>query len=279
MSVPKYYELINPVFKSIHNLGGSATISEIEEEVIKLLNLSDEDVNKIHKKNITKLAYRLAWARSYLKHSGLIDNSERGVWILTSKGKKIKFVNGEEIKKNVREILKKRKEEERTKKPKTDELEEITWKEELLEIIQNIKPEAFEKLCQRLLREAGFDNVEVTKRSGDGGIDGMGLLKLGKILSFKVLFQSKRYSGNVGPSIIRDFRGAMIGKADRGILITTGTFSRDSKLEAQRDGAPPIDLIDGDELVEMLKEFSMGVSVEKKVVEEINIDKDWFENI
>jgi len=134
-------------------------------------------------------------------------------------------------------------------------------------------------LCQRLLRESGFENVEVTKRSGDGGIDGKGVLKLGKVLSFKVLFQSKRYSGSVGSSIVRDFRGAMIGKADRGILITTGNFTREARLEAQRDGAPPIDLIDGYALVEMLKDFSMGVVVEQKIIEDVKINKDWIESI
>lgn len=277
MTVPKYFELINPVFQSLHSLGSSATISEIEEEVIKLLKLSNKDINEIFRKNVTKLSYRLAWARSYLKHYGLIDNSSRGVWILADEGKKIKSVNGEEIKKAVREEYKKKRREE--KGEAVNEIEEITWKEKLLEIIQNIKPEAFERLCQRLLRESGFESVEVTQRSGDGGIDGKGVLKLGKVLSFKVLFQSKRYSGSVGPSIVRDFRGAMIGKADRGILITTGNFTREARLEAQRDGAPPIDLIDGNALVEMLKDFSMGVAIDKKIIEDVKINKDWFESI
>ncbi len=119
--------------------------------------------------------------------------------------------------------------------------------------------------------------MEVTKRSCDGGIDGKGILKLGGVLSFHVVFQAKRYTGTVGASIIRDFRGAMVGRADKGLVITTGIFSREAIKEAQRDGATPIDLIDGDELTKHLKELGLGVEVE--MVEKITIDKGWFENI
>ncbi len=277
MSVPKYDKLMNPVIKSLHNLGGSGTVSEIEEEVIKILDLSEKDVNEIHRNSVTKLTYRLAWARNYLKRFGLLENSSRGVWSLSTKGKETKTVDSEKIKRVVREEYIKNKEKEKIDYDVTPE--EITWKEELLEIIQKISPESFERLCQRVLREAGFESVVVTKRSGDGGIDGVGVLKLGKVLSFKVLFQSKRYAGSVGAPIVRDFRGAMIGKADKGLLITTGSFTREAKSEAQRDGAPPIDLIDGEELVEMLKDLSIGITVKQEIIEDVKINKDWYENI
>ena len=97
----------------------------------------------------------------------------------------------------------------------------------------SITPDAFERLARRLLREAEFDSVNVTGRSGDGGIDGLGVYHLG-LVSFPVIFQCKRYRGSVSPSAVRDFRGAMAGRGDKGLLITTGTFTADAKKEATR---------------------------------------------
>lgn len=150
--------------------------------------------------------------------------------------------------------------------------------EKLLTVLtQKLDPSAFERLVQRLLRESGFIQVEVTGRTGDGGIDGKGIAKIHGFMSFHVLFQCKRYKGSVGSGEIRDFRGAMVGRADKGLFITTGTFTPAALKEATRDGAPPIDLVDGDELVEKLKELELGMKIE--LVEKVNIDEAWFENI
>jgi restriction system protein len=154
---------------------------------------------------------------------------------------------------------------------------ELDWQESLLEEIMKIQPEQFERLCQRLLRELGFIDVEVTGKTGDGGIDGRGILRLGAVLSFHVAFQAKRYQGSVSSSTVRDFRGAIMGRADKGLIITTGSFSRDAKKEAQRDGATPIDLIDGLDLTEKLKELKLGVEIE--LVEQVNIKPGWFSSL
>jgi restriction system protein len=152
---------------------------------------------------------------------------------------------------------------------------ETTWRDELLETLLEMDPSAFERLVQRLLRECGFVQVEVLGRSGDGGIDGKGIMRLGGLLSFHVIFQCKRYRDTVGAGHVRDFRGAMVGRADKGLLITTGNFSKDATREATRDGAPAIDLIDGDQLVEKLKELELGVRTKKVEVEEVTVDRDW----
>jgi restriction system protein len=133
-------------------------------------------------------------------------------------------------------------------------------RQRVIEVLQSLAPSAFERFCQRLLREAGFQNVEVTGRAGDGGIDGTGILQVNSLVSFKVLFQCKRYRGNaVTPSQVRDFRGAMGGRADKGIILTTGGFTQEAKKEAVRDGVPPIELVDGEKLVTMLEELEMGL--------------------
>ncbi len=278
MVVPKYDDLFNPLLKAVHNLGGSASISEQEDEVASILGLTEKEVSEIHRGNRTKFGYRLAWARNYLKRYGLLDNSARGVWSLTAKGRKTTLVDKKEVNKSVKgQDLKAQK----IKKEKTDleEPEETVWTDKLLDVIRTLSPDAFERLCQRLLRESGFVHVEVTGRSGDGGIDGKGIVRIGGLLSFHMIFQCKRFKGSVSSPIVRDFRGAMIGRADKGLLITTGTFTKDARTEAQRDGAPPIDLVDGQTLAEKLKELRLGVEVKEKVVEEVLIDQNFFNDI
>ena len=147
----------------------------------------------------------------------------------------------------------------------------------VLILTKEITPDAFERLTKRLLRESGFVQVEVTGRSGDGGVDGKGIIRIGGLLSFHVVFQCKKYQGSVGASHMRDFRGAMVGRADKGLFNTTGTFTRDAIKEATRDGAPPIDLVDGDQLADKLKELGLGIKME--VVEKVNVDEEWFKKI
>ena len=101
--------------------------------------------------------------------------------------------------------------------------------------------------------------VHQSSRSGDGGIDGIGILQINPFVSFNVLFQCKRYSGSVSPSQVRDFRGAMLGRADKGLIITTGTFTVEAKREARRDGAPPIELVDGEDLVRLFESLEFGL--------------------
>ena len=162
--------------------------------------------------------------------------------------------------------------------PVADEIEsELSWKQRVLGSILAMPPEAFERLSQRLLRESGFTQVEVTGKSGDGGIDGKGVLRIGGLVNFQVVFQSKRYAGTVSAGIVRDFRGAMIGRAAKGLIISTGTFSRDARAEAIRDGAPAIDLVDRRELAELLKKYKLGVKT--VMVEKVEVDVDWFKTV
>jgi restriction system protein len=144
----------------------------------------------------------------------------------------------------------------------------LDWKENLLTILREMAPDAFERLCQRILREKGFTKVAVTGRAGDGGIDGQGVLRV-NLLSFQVIFQAKRWKGSVGASVVRDFRGAMIGRADKGLIMTTARFTAEANREATRDGAPAIDLVDGEDFCDLLKEIGLGVRIKK--VEEVSV--------
>jgi restriction system protein len=289
MPVPKYDALFNPVLEAIRRLGGSASVNELDEEVARGIRLTDEDVAQLHDERRTELQYRLAWARSYLKAAGYIDNSERGVWVLTELGKQSGIVDPSAVSRAVKQKSRDGKARppvngigpEAAAEPLTpveaEAVLEASWRDQLSAQLQTLSPQAFERLCQRLLRESGFVEVRVTGKTGDGGIDGVGIVRLGGLLGFPILFQCKRYQGAVGASAIRDFRGAMIGRADRGLVITTGTFSRDAKLEATRDGAPPIDLLDGEQLLEKLKELRLGVAI--RMIEEVSIVPEFFEHI
>lgn len=274
----KFDELMNPLIIALKALGGSGTNEEIFDKVAEIANIPPEELEILHnagKGGMTEIEYRLMWTRNYLKNFGVIENSSRGVWSFTEKGLTLDKVDEKEVVRFVRALSGKNKK--KNNSQATKPTEQSDWQEELLSVISNISPSAFERLIQRVLREAGFIQVEVTGQSGDGGIDGHGIMRLGDLLGFQVIFQAKRWKGSVGPSQVRDFRGAMVGRADKGLLITTGTFTRDAKKEATRDGAPAIDLIDGNQLAEMLKRLSLGISI--KLVEQVTIEKEWYSNL
>ncbi|KOR32875.1 restriction endonuclease [Achromatium sp. WMS3] len=281
-NVPNYNQLMLPTLKALMELGGSGTIEEINEKACEIEKFSDDVLNVTHDENglTSEVDYRLAWARTYLKKYGLIENSSRGVWSLIDSDIDINKFDGETVVKTVREQCRvsktvERKDEKSSQEGNIDNCND--WKEELLNTLLNISPDAFEKLTQRLLRESGFSQVDVTGKSGDGGIDGKGIVKINGFLSFHIIFQCKRYKGSITPSQIRDFRGAMQGRADKGLFITTGTFTKDATKEATRDGVPPIDLIDGDLLCEKIKEFSLGVQTE--TIESVEIKTEWFNKL
>jgi restriction system protein len=281
--VPTFDKLINPTLRALHKLGGSASIHELGDEIVSDMKLPPEVAELLHGRGSqTEVEYRAAWARTCLKNYGLIENSERGVWALTAGGRKAKSVDARTVVKTVQQKQREARQARETKKQAPVEendqaREERGWREQILDLLQAMDPAGFERLCQRLLRESGFIEVDVTGRSGDGGIDGRGTIRIGGLISFNVLFQSKRYRGNIGPDIVRDFRGAMIGRADKGLLITTGGFTREARKEAIRDGAPPIDLIDGELLIDKLKELKLGVKT--SLVEHVEVTEDWFSDL
>lgn len=285
-AVPPYQQLLWAAVLAMRDLGDSGSIDEINERVLERENFSEAQQAVLHANGPgTEIAYRLAWARSYLKGMGLAENSRRGVWSLTTEGRSVTEPEIEPLRQKYIAASRKRKPKATADEPvepfdTTPEpsAPDETWQDQLLDAVMKMEPAAFERLAQRLLREAGFTNTRVTGKSGDGGIDGVGVYRL-SLVSFPVFFQCKRYVGSVGAGAVRDFRGAMTGRGDKGLLITTGTFTADAKAEAARDGAPPLDLIDGARLCELLKEFDMGVTTRIRQVEDVSVDTSFFEGI
>lgn len=280
--------------RALKSIGGSASLHELDETVVEQEDISEEEqAFFMPNGRDRKINYYLAWARTYLKKGGALDNSSRGVWALTEEGEKItnqaeakqlyKEVYASEVEKS-RKRREKKKQEQKIVESESEvvELSDISepvsevWQEKLLEVLLSMDPAAFERLSQRLLREAGFTKVEVRGKTGDGGIDGVGVLRV-NLVSFQVYFQCKRWKGSVGAKEIRDFRGALQGRADKGLFVTTGSFTTQASEEATRDGAIAIDLIDGDRLCDLLKQFDLGVST--KMIEEVEIYEEFFHSV
>lgn len=294
---PKYYDFHWPTLCALRALGGSGSNSEIDEEVARREGYSEEMQSVLHNDGPqTELGFRLNWARSYLKGMGLADNPHRAFWTLTPLGQTV----GEGALPTLRNEYHQRLTDARAKRANDAVVDdgqdgvvddgqnevvddgqsdhESEWQDQLLEALLDMAPDAFERLCQRLLREAGFSRTEVTGRTGDGGIDGTGVYRV-SLVSFPVFFQSKRWRNSVGAKEVRDFRGAMAGRGEKGLLITTSTFTSEAKAEASRDGAPPVDLVDGETLCELLADHEIGVKVQVRQVKYVTVDLDALKSI
>lgn len=273
--VPTQIDLMWPTIEALVKIGGSASIQEISRQIAAIMQLSDEVLEIRHGSGPqSEVDYRAAWARNRLKLMSAVVNSKRGIWSITDRGRRLSSaaqVKKYDKKAQAAESSKRRNGVDSDNDPEPD-INEQSWEDNLLSVLKRMKPVAFERLCQRLLRESGFINVEVTGQTGDGGIDGVGVLRI-NLLSFHVLFQCKRYDGAVGAGFIRDFRGAMVGRTDKGLFLTTGYFTKDAVQEAVRDGAPSIDLIDGMEMCRLLKSLELGVRTQ------IMVDENFFDSI
>jgi restriction system protein len=271
---PQFVKYFGPVLDALHQLGGSGRPDEVRSLIAQKLGLSEQEQSEpLPSKAQPRFDNQVHWARFYLSKGGFLDSSTRGVWALTDKGRSALPLNetaARTVFRDVSSIFAKSKAgKSQVAGVKAGEEEIIpgadaaviqqTYREEIAAKLQSLSPGGFERFCQRLLRESGFQEVTITGRSGDGGIDGIGILQVNSLVSFKVLFQCKKYQGSVSPMQVRDFRGAMMGRADKGIIITTGSFTAEARKEAVRDGVPPIELVDGEKLVAMLEQLELGL--------------------
>lgn len=286
MKFPDHLELIIPTIKALKEMGGTATPAEITNKVIELENYPEEIQNEKQKGDgyRTKLEYRLAWARTYMKKFlNAVEDKSRGLWSLTPVGLKLDISDPKKIidlalenkKKDLKNYKSNGENNIITDDQDISEDDSEDWKNELLNIINSSSPKSFENLCQRLLRESGCIDVRVSGGANDKGIDGTAVLRLG-LISFPVKFQCKRYGSTiVTPNLVREFRGSL-GQVDKGIFITTSRFTKLAIEEGQDPSkGKMIDLIDGDRLCELLREYKIGI-IEKN---EVNIDQSFFENI
>ena len=287
--LPSYAEQRWVTLCAMRGLTLPATNDEISDAVADALNLTEAQRSVMHVgERMTEVSYCVMWAKTALRATGAIERVSRALWTVTPEGRSMtRLTVDERYERHTAQQAAKRREKkvsgresgstQEVVRDDPEPLPETDWKEALLDTLASISPSAFEHLSGALLLSAGFDDVEVTGRSGDGGIDGIGTYRPLGLISFHTAFQCKRYQGSVGASAVRDFRGSFVGRSDRGIIITTGAFTRDAREEANRPGANPVDLIDGDALCDLLRERSLGVRTATRVVEDVTIDDDYFD--
>lgn len=278
MKGPQFLNYVKPLVEVLRNVGGSGATADVIDQVISYMKIPDSVVEETISSGASRVRNQIQWARMYLVKADLMDSSQRGVWKLTEKGyetevteesvyalfKKVQGSFVEEPKKN--------------ESAPVEEAEEVVADEAhgeaLLNILKNLSPAGFERICKRLLSEVGIHDVQITGGSGDQGIDGTGVIKVNEVVGFTIIFQCKRYKDSVVPHHVRDFRGTMQGRADKGIIITTGRFTSEAKKEAVRDGVPPIELIDGERLVSLFEKYQLGLK--PKIV--YDLVPDFFDN-
>ena len=274
----RFVRYMSPILESLRELGGSARPREVYTAVAAKLLISNAERDEENRSGTSRFENEVAWARFYLVRTGYLDSSKRGVWSLTDLGREIGALTQHDVDRVFADVQAQKRE---PSAPQTqdslateaivDAQTEIAtpesasgdYRDQTLELLLSLPPSGFERLCQRLLRESGFQQVRVTGKSGDGGIDGIGILQINPFVTFKVIFQCKRWTNVVGSPAIRDFRGAMMGRADKGIILSTGSFSSEAQAEAVRDGVPPIELVDGTALIALLEELELGLTPRK----------------
>lgn len=276
----RFATYMKPVVAVLRERGYSAKPKEVVAAIQQMVDVPADHLERTTKSGQTIFENDVHWCRAYLAKAGFIDASKRGVWTLTAKGRSEEF-SDEVVQEIVRTVQGQSKRQREGTVLTADEVEDVVegeaernkYREDALDKLKSLTPKAFEYFCRALLLEAGFEDVEVTGRSGDRGIDGRGTLKINPLFSMKVGFQAKRYQESVGPGVVRDFRGAIVGRADRGLLITTGTFTREAEIEASRDGATQIELIDGSSIIDLMQEYEFGLVR----IETFKLNHDLFE--
>lgn len=282
----EFVSWFGPLLNALRDLGGSGTPEEASNKVAEQQNVSDEILNKTIASGASRFHNQVCWARQYLVWEGFIDSSIRGIWKLTEKGQNAildddsayeLFVKWNKINSANR---KQKKDSAIEKEVDEEEIDDdssifVDYKSQVLNYLRTMSPKNFERFCLYLLRVNNFENLQLTGKSHDEGIDGIGILKINPFVSFKVLFQAKRYKdgNNVSRDKIGDFRNAMIGRADKGIFITTSKFTQEAIKEANRDGAPQIELVDCDKLIKMIEISKLGL----KPVTTYEVDTTFFQ--
>jgi restriction system protein len=279
MKGPEFLNYINPVLTTLQSNGGAGDSSDVIEQVIDKMKITEAELEEVTANGQSRVRNQIQWARFYLFKAGLIDNAQRGIWRLTNTGLDKKLSNDDVYKlfKSVQDSVKKispiksQKEEPKFENVSTEDEEHSS---SLISIIQGLSASGFEKLCKRLLTEIGINEIIITGGSGDQGIDGKGIVKLNDVVGLNIVFQCKRYKETVSPHHVRDFRGAMQGRGEKGLVITTGRFTKEARNEANRDGVTPIELIDGDRLVDLFEKYRLGL----KPVTIFEIDQEFFKS-
>jgi restriction system protein len=265
MKGSQFIKYLNPVLHVLRNNGGIGAASEIIDAVIDHLKIPEAEVDQTIPSGQSRVRNQIQWARYYLTKAGLMDSPKNGIWRLTQEGNQTSLTTDQAkalVQKIVKEYQDSRKAKESSTPVKNEDVaivEDEEHSEDLLDTLKVMSPSGFERICKRLLTEIGIHDIQITGGAGDQGIDGIGRIRLNDVVNFNIVFQCKRYKETVSPALVRDFRGSMQGRAEKGLILTTGRFTSEAQKEANRDGVPPIELIDGERLVSLFEKYELGL--------------------
>ncbi|MFN6177386.1 MAG: restriction endonuclease [Flavobacteriales bacterium] len=253
---------MNPVLHVLRNNGGVGSASEIIDAVIEHLHIPDAEVEQTIPSGQSRVRNQIQWARYYLAKAGLVDSPKSGVWRMTQEGQQTNLSDDQAYALFQRVLKEYQGSKKKTSNIKNEDnalVEDEEHTESLLDTLKGLTPAGFERICKRLLTEIGIHDIQITGGAGDQGIDGIGRIRLNDVVNFNIVFQCKRYKETVSPALVRDFRGSMQGRAEKGLILTTGRFTQEAQKEANRDGVPPIELIDGERLVSLFEKYELGL--------------------
>lgn len=277
IKLPHGRDLAYATLQAVDRRGGSAQSKELRNAVSEITGLTEDELEKLSLKSVKM---QMGWARTGLKSSGHLDNSQWGVWALTIEGLLLVRSEPSAAQKAARQAYERgwgqiRREKALREAAGASADSDGNWKDGLLQAIQKMGPAAFANLCSILLKEAGFRDLETAGGNGEDEFVGVGVYKHHLIRS-RVYVQCQRRADRIPTREVRAFADAISSRANRGLFITTGTFTRDAQKVA-KDGSQPIDLIDGEELCDLLKEYGLGVKVETR--EHITINQKFFDAV
>ncbi len=278
---------MNPLLDAMREKGGQARPREIYDLIAHRLNLSEEERTVTNKNGYPRFENQIAWARSYLVKAGYLDSPSHGVWRLTDKGKDA-HLDGPDIDTIFRRVLEAKRlattgaeagttverepaieiEEDEAIAPSPQTSPYSDHRPALIALIGSMTPAGFEEFCSELLARVGVEDVQTTRYSKDGGIDGTGRLRINEFVSQPIAFQAKKFDGSgrkVSSEEVQRFRGAIGGHIAKGIFFTTTTFSEDAKREAKALGKVEIELVDLDRILEICEAYQIGL-VEQKIL-------------
>lgn len=295
MKLPKFHETFIPCLKVLSD-GKPVHYNEFRKMVRDRYysDLPEELLKRKTKNGDQMILNRIGWAKSYLKKGGYLEYPERAMVRITDKGldtlkkgsltlKELKedpvFVESEVARLNTKESSEVIDKEDATPQDLIDsgvkQLEDQI-KSDLLDRLKEVDPFYFEKIILILLERMGYGDLIETKKTGDGGIDGV--VNQDKLGLEKIYIQAKRYNENkIREKDIRNFIGAMSGDTSKGVFVTTSSFDA-SAAEKAKEAHHKIILIDGNKLVDLMYEFSVGLEVES-TYEVKKLDEDFFEGI
>lgn len=298
MGIPDYQSIMKPLLAYLKENPQEHRMQDVVEEMAKHFRLTNEErLELLPSGQQAIIDNRVAWARTYLKKAGLLDDPKRGYVKISPKGVDVISQDPPEINakflnqfKEFQEFRKKRNSKIKTsgieeRIDENDELppDEMVEKgiellnaevaEELLGKINRNTPAFFEKIVLDLLSKMGYGKGSVTGRTGDGGIDGF--INQDTLGIEKIYFQAKRFTGNtrVTASMVRDFVGSLeLKNVKKGVFITSTDFPKDAE---QMLSLKSIILINQEKLLSLMIQYNIGVSVEK-TYDIKKVDSDYF---